>query len=170
MHLANRAGDFRRSDAITNSPSGYRISLGHRVHDHRALAHACDLCHRDMGDLGGFAGIENVFVDLVSKTERVKFLAQSGDELHLSARKDLAGRIVGIADNYGSCLWIESCAQFLAVETPVRRTQSHMSRARVQKESRRARPVFIEGSKTTTSYRDQPWPSSRRSCLRLSRT
>src|SRR6185369_14789701 len=101
MDLANSAGDLRRRDAITDPPAGHRISLGHRIDDHRPLAHAGNLGHRDVRDLRAFTRIENVLVNLVSETKRIELLAESGDKFHLSAAENFPRGIVWIADDDG---------------------------------------------------------------------
>src|ERR1700686_285465 len=98
MHLANGAGNFRRGNAVAAPPARYRISLGHRVDDHRAAAHALDLSHRDMRDLSSCAWVKNVLVDRISEAERIKLAGQAGDEFHFVAGENLAGGIVRIAD------------------------------------------------------------------------
>ena len=48
--------------------------------------------------------VEDVLVDLVGDRERAPLLAQTGDELQLFAREDLAGRVVRrVDDDRGSC-------------------------------------------------------------------
>src|SRR6476469_7795359 len=99
MNFANAVCDLRRSDAVTNTPASHRISLRHRVDDHSSIPHATELGHRNVFDVGAFARIKNMLVNLVGEAERVKLLTEAGDKLHLIASENFSGRIVWIADD-----------------------------------------------------------------------
>src|SRR5215211_7176541 len=99
MYLANRARDLRRGYAITNAPTGHRISFRHRVNDDCAFPHAVELGHRDVFDLGAVARVEDVFVNLIREAKRIELLAEPGDKLHLVASENFSSRIIRIAND-----------------------------------------------------------------------
>jgi len=78
------------------------------------------LRHRNVLDLSTIARVENVFVNLVRKAERVEFSAKRRDVLHLGPRKNLACRVIGIADDDGLGFFVKGGPKLFPVERPVR--------------------------------------------------
>src|SRR6185369_5343433 len=108
MDLANSARDVWWSEAVADAPTSYRIGFRHRINNHCSVAHAVDLGHRDVLNFGADAWIENVFVDLVSETKRVKLLAESGDEFHFVTGENFSRRIIWVANNDCLGVFVES--------------------------------------------------------------
>jgi RND family efflux transporter MFP subunit len=131
VNFSNSVCYFRRRYTVANTPTCDRISFRHRIHDDCALTHSVDLGHRDVTNVGAVARIQNVFVDLVGEAQRIEFLAKTGDVFHLVPGKDFARRIIRIANNDRFSFIAECRSQFVAVKTPIRRTQRNVSRLRV---------------------------------------
>ena len=114
MHFADAGGEVRRGDDPADAPTGDRVGFGHRIDEHRAVAH---VRQRDGGDVGG-AIEENVFVDFVGDGEAIVLFAKRGDEFEFGAPKDLAGGVIGRVDDDGFGARVEGLAELVGVEGP----------------------------------------------------
>src|SRR5215813_12573788 len=93
--------------------------------------------------LGADARVKDVLVNLVREAKRVELLTERCDEFHFGAREDLAGGIVGIAENDGAGLLIKSGSQLVSVEGPIGAAQRHIAR-RCVRQNRVRGVVFIK--------------------------
>src|SRR6185503_5357953 len=97
-----------------------------------------------MLNLRAVARIKDVFVNFVRKAERVKLLTKCGDKFHFRTRENFSGWVVGITNNDRFRVGVEGGAQFVWVETPIRRPQWHITRFSIRKDRVR-RVVLVKG-------------------------
>src|SRR6266508_260997 len=118
MRGADGRGQRRRGGRPTDLPARQGESLSETGDRDRALSHPGKRSHRHV-----FAVVKDVLIHLVGDAENVALPAETGDELQLLAREDLAGGVVGRVEEDRPRFRRESPSDLLRVEAPAGRVE-----------------------------------------------